>query len=125
MKKTMKVLPTLIVSRQLKTVFTLLLFSFSFLPFKQGNTQGFLKADGKVIKNEKGIEKQYAVEALFDMRNQTYALLQSNGEVLLMRVEDEKGEQYLVGLTDSEERDSILDAYQIAVEATPADEEFR
>ncbi|WP_176583180.1 DUF1292 domain-containing protein [Priestia megaterium] len=76
------------------------------------------------IENEKGLEKQYAVEALFDMRNQTYALLQSNGEVLLMRVEDEKGEQYLVGLTDSEERDSILDAYQIAVEATPADEEF-
>ncbi|MFE0563941.1 DUF1292 domain-containing protein [Priestia megaterium] len=77
------------------------------------------------IENEKGIEKQYAIEALFDMRNQTYALLQSNGEVLLMRVEDKKGEQYLVGLTDSEERDSILDAYQIAVEATPADEEFR
>ena len=70
------------------------------------------------IEDEKGIEKQYAVEALFDMRNQTYALLQSNGEALLMRVEDEKGEQYLVGLTDPEERDSILDAYQIAVEAT-------
>ena len=76
------------------------------------------------IEDENGIEKQYAVEALFDMRNQTYALLQSNGEALLMRVEDEKGEQYLVGLTDPEERDSILDAYQIAVEATPADEEF-
>ncbi|KJL03611.1 MULTISPECIES: DUF1292 domain-containing protein [Priestia] len=74
------------------------------------------------IEDEKGIEKQYAVEALFDMRNQTYALLQSNGEVLLMRIEDEKGEQYLVGLTDPEERDSILDAYQIAVEATPTDE---
>ncbi|MGF9889626.1 DUF1292 domain-containing protein [Priestia megaterium] len=77
------------------------------------------------IEDENGIEKQYAVEALFDMRSQTYALLQSNGEVLLMRVEDEKGEQYLVGLTDSEERDSILDAYQIAIEATPADEELR
>ncbi|MEJ9222518.1 MULTISPECIES: DUF1292 domain-containing protein [Priestia] len=76
------------------------------------------------IEDEKGIEKQYAVEALFDMRNQTYALLQSNGEALLMRVEDEKGEQYLVGLTDPEERDSILDAYQIAVEGTPADGEF-
>ncbi|MFL0570269.1 DUF1292 domain-containing protein [Priestia megaterium] len=76
------------------------------------------------IEDEKGIEKQYAVEALFDMRNQTYALLQSNGEALLMRVEDEKGEQYLVGLTDPEERDSILDAYQITVEATPADGEF-
>jgi uncharacterized protein YrzB (UPF0473 family) len=70
------------------------------------------------IEDEKGIEKQYAVEALFDMRNQTYALLQSNGEALLMRVENEKGEQYFIGLTDSEERDSILDAYQIAVEAT-------
>ena len=76
------------------------------------------------MEEEKGIEKQDAVEALFDMRNQTYALLQSNGEALLMRVEDEKGEQYLVGLTDPEERDSILDAYQIAVEATPADGEF-
>ncbi|MFE4122970.1 DUF1292 domain-containing protein [Priestia sp. YIM B13486] len=76
------------------------------------------------IEDENGIEKQYAVEALFDMRNQTYALLQSNGEALLMRVEDEKGEQYLVGLTNPEERDSILDAYQIAVEATPADGEF-
>jgi hypothetical protein len=77
------------------------------------------------IEDERGIEKQYVVEALFDMRNQTYALLQSNGEALLMRVEDDKGEQYLVGLTDPEERDSILDAYQIAVEATPADKEFR
>ncbi|WP_225049473.1 DUF1292 domain-containing protein [Priestia megaterium] len=76
------------------------------------------------IEDERGIEKQYAIEALFDMRNQTYALLQSNEEVLLMRIEDEKGEQYLVGLTDPEERDSILDAYQIAVEATPADGEF-
>ncbi|WP_427125996.1 DUF1292 domain-containing protein [Priestia megaterium] len=76
------------------------------------------ESDFITIEDENGIEKQYAVEALFDMRNQTYALLQSNGEALLMRVENEKGEQYLIGLTDSEERDSILDAYQIAVEAT-------
>ncbi|MCM3251618.1 MULTISPECIES: hypothetical protein [Priestia] len=40
----------------------------------------------------------------------------------LITIEDEKGEQYLVGLTDPEERDSILDAYQIAVEAMPTDE---
>jgi uncharacterized protein YrzB (UPF0473 family) len=79
------------------------------------------------IEDEKGIEKQYAVEALFNMRDRNYALLQSNEdeEALLMRVEDDDGEQYLVGLTDSEERESILDAYQIAVEATPADKEFR
>ncbi|MFQ6386524.1 hypothetical protein ACLNAR_01955 [Priestia aryabhattai] len=42
----------------------------------------------------------------------------------LITIEDEKGEQYLVGLTDPEERDPILGAYQIAVEATPADGEF-
>lgn len=40
----------------------------------------------------------------------------------LITIEDEKDAQYLVGLTDLEERDSILDAYQIAVEATPTDE---
>ncbi|WP_455920545.1 DUF1292 domain-containing protein [Priestia megaterium] len=78
--------------------------------------------DFVTIEDENGIEKQYAVEALFDMKEQTYALLQSNGETLLMRVEeDDNDEQYLVGLTNQQERESILDAYQIAVEAAPAE----
>jgi len=78
--------------------------------------------DFVTIEDENGIEKQYAVEALFDMKEQTYALLQSNGETLLMRVEeDNNDEQYLVGLTNPQERESILDAYQIAVEAAPAE----
>ncbi|MEK1833493.1 DUF1292 domain-containing protein [Priestia megaterium] len=78
--------------------------------------------DFVTIEDENGIEKQYAVEALFDMKEQTYALLQSNGETLLMRVEeDDNDEQYLVGLTNPQERESILDAYQIAVEAAPAE----
>jgi uncharacterized protein YrzB (UPF0473 family) len=78
--------------------------------------------DFVTIEDENGIEKQYAVEALFDMKEQTYALLQSNGETLLMRVEeDDNDEQYLVGLTNQQERESILDAYQIAVEAVPAE----
>jgi hypothetical protein len=55
------------------------------------------------------------------MEDQTYALLQSDGETLVMRVEDEGDDQYLVGLSDSKERESILDAYQIALEGTPAE----
>ncbi|WP_129710677.1 DUF1292 domain-containing protein [Priestia megaterium] len=81
--------------------------------------------DFVTIEDENGIEKQYAVEALFDMKEQTYALLQSNGETLLMRVEEgDNDEQYLVGLTNPQERESILDAYQIAVEAAPAEKKF-
>ncbi|WP_280169416.1 DUF1292 domain-containing protein [Priestia megaterium] len=81
-----------------------------------------VERDFVTIEDENGIEKQYAVEALFDMKEQTYALLQSNGETLLMRVEeDDNDEQYLVGLTNPQERESILDAYQIAIEAAPAE----
>jgi len=77
--------------------------------------------DFVTIEDEYGIEKQYAVEALFEMEGNSYALLRANGETILMRVEDDGDEQYLVGLSDPEERKSILDAYQIAVEAAPAD----
>lgn len=70
------------------------------------------------VKAEDGIEKHYTVEALFDMEDQTYALLESDDETVLMRVENENGEQYLVGLNNPEERNSILEAYQIAVEAS-------
>ncbi|HWO98366.1 MAG TPA: DUF1292 domain-containing protein [Bacillus sp. (in: firmicutes)] len=77
--------------------------------------------DFVTIEDEHGIEKQYAIEALFDMEGNSYALLKADDETLLMRVEDDGDEQYLVGLSDPEERESILDAYQIAVEAAPAD----
>jgi hypothetical protein len=77
--------------------------------------------DFVTIEDEYGIEKQYAVEALFEMEGNSYALLRANDETILMRVEDDGDEQYLVGLSDPEERESILDAYQIAVEAAPAD----
>ncbi len=79
------------------------------------------KRDFVTIEDEQGIEKQYAVEALFEMEGNSYALLRAHGETILMRVKDDGDEQYLVGLSDPEERESILDAYQIAVEAAPAD----
>lgn len=79
------------------------------------------KRDFITIEDENGIEKQYAVEALFEMKGSSYALLRASGETLLMRVEDENDEQYLIGLSNLEEKESILDAYQIAVEAAPAE----
>ncbi|WP_047153177.1 DUF1292 domain-containing protein [Aneurinibacillus tyrosinisolvens] len=77
--------------------------------------------DYVTVEDRDGKEKQYAIEALFDMEEQSYALLSSEEETILMRVEGEEENQYLVGITDEIERDSILNAYQIAVEAAPAE----
>jgi hypothetical protein len=72
--------------------------------------------DQITVEDEHGQQLNFSVEALFDMKDHSYALLTSNEETLLMRVE-----QYLVGISDPNERDSILQAYEIAVEANPAD----
>lgn len=77
--------------------------------------------DHITVEDENGQEREYAVEALFDMGDQSYALLKAMDETILMRIEDEGDQQYLVGVTDPSERDSILDAYQIAVNEAPAD----
>ncbi|WP_332697519.1 DUF1292 domain-containing protein [Halalkalibacter lacteus] len=77
--------------------------------------------DQITVEDEQGQERDYSVEALFEMKNHSYALLTSNEETILMRVEDNDDEQYLVGISDPNERDSILHAYEIAVEANPAD----
>ncbi|KHF39898.1 DUF1292 domain-containing protein [Halalkalibacter okhensis] len=78
--------------------------------------------DQITIEDENGHMKNYSVEALFDMEDHSYALLSSAEETILMRVEDEEDEQYLVGITDPKERNSILEAYEIAVEANPAED---
>lgn len=77
--------------------------------------------DKITIENERGEQLQYTIEALFDMEQQSYALLHSEEDLLLMRIEEEDGEQYLVGIDDPEEAQSVMEAYQIAVEAAPAD----
>ncbi|WP_078549360.1 DUF1292 domain-containing protein [Litchfieldia alkalitelluris] len=77
--------------------------------------------DTVTIEDENGVEREYMIEALFDMENDAYALLRDGEETILMRIEDEEDEQYLVGIDDPEEKNSILDAYQIAVEAAPAE----
>lgn len=73
------------------------------------------------VEDDQGNLLSYEVEALFEMRGESYALLRSNEETVLMRVEEDGKEQYLVGLSDEADKDAILDAYQVAVDAAPAD----
>ncbi|TYR80317.1 DUF1292 domain-containing protein [Priestia megaterium] len=75
--------------------------------------------DYVTIEDEKGNRKDFAVEALFDMEDESYALLAAENETIVMKVEEEEGNQYLVGISDPLKSQSILDAYQIAVEHAP------
>lgn len=74
------------------------------------------------VKDDKGNQKQYEVEALFEMNGESYALLRDHEETVLMRVEEETGQQVLIGLDHEFEKSNLLDAYQIAVDAAPAEE---
>lgn len=80
---------------------------------------GIVENDDRItIEDEQGNKKEYAVEALFDMNEEFYALLTSDEDRVLMRVVDgDEENQYLVGIDDPEEAASVLDAYQIALEA--------
>lgn len=72
------------------------------------------------IEDESGEQLSFEVEAMFDMEGKSYALLRSGDQTVLMEVkEDEKG-QHLVQISDQSEKESLLDAYQVAVEASPA-----
>ncbi|WP_053363220.1 DUF1292 domain-containing protein [Bacillus sp. FJAT-27251] len=73
------------------------------------------------VENELGQQISYEVEALFEMNGESYALLRSNEETILMRVEEDNKGQHLVGLSDDSEKEAILDAYEIAVDAAPAE----
>ncbi len=78
--------------------------------------------DQVIVEDEAGHQHEYNVEALFDMEEHTYALLKREEDLVLMRVEGDEEDQYLVGIKDPEEAESILNAYQIAVEAAPAED---
>jgi uncharacterized protein YrzB (UPF0473 family) len=76
------------------------------------------------VEGEDGVEKQFSIEGLFDMEEQTYALLKSAedaNETIVMQVENKEDEQYLVGINDPDKTEMILDAYEIAVGANPAE----
>jgi hypothetical protein len=74
-----------------------------------------------VVRDAQGQEREFGVEALLEMNDQNYVLLVNGEDTLLMLVEGEGEQQELVGIPESYVLDSLLDAYQIAVEAAPAE----
>jgi hypothetical protein len=80
--------------------------------------------DKIVVKDENGEEKEFSIEALFDMKEKTFALLRSEQDqnnTFVMQVENTDDGQFLTGINDPSERDMVLDAYEIAVDANPAE----
>ncbi|HEU4963682.1 MAG TPA: DUF1292 domain-containing protein [Bacilli bacterium] len=79
--------------------------------------------DRIVVQDEQGQQREFGLEGLFEMDDQSYALLMAeDDEPLLMKVEGEGDDQELVGIQDPDVLQSLLDAYQIAVDAAPAEE---
>lgn len=74
------------------------------------------------VTDDRGGQRQFEVEALFDMNGESYAMLRDEEGTVLMKVEEQGGEQYLVGLDSDIEKSQLLDAYQIAVDAAPAED---
>lgn len=73
--------------------------------------------DEITIEDDEGVRKEYHVDALFDMADDSYALLSAEDETILMRIEENEEDQHLVGVTNPEEKASILSAYALAIEA--------
>ncbi len=52
----------------------------------------------------------------------SFAMLRGDEDTVIMKVEEQDGEQFLVGLDSEAELSQLLDAYQIAVDAAPAED---
>jgi uncharacterized protein YrzB (UPF0473 family) len=78
----------------------------------------FRERDYITIEDKDGNKREFSVEGIIHQGEKTYALLKGDTDTVLMKVEDEGDEQYLVGIEDKEEVDTILSAYEIAVEGT-------
>ncbi|KEO84604.1 hypothetical protein EL26_03550 [Tumebacillus flagellatus] len=76
-----------------------------------------------VVQDPQGQQREFGVEALLEMNDQSYVLLVNEDDTLLMKVEGEGEHQELVGIPEPYVLESLLDAYSIAVEAAPAEGE--
>ena len=84
----------------------------------------FDQRDYITVEDDEGLEKQFAVEALFNMENKNYAFLRSvinKNDLYVMQVEDDEDGQVLIKIKDQQKREMVLDAYQIAVQCNPAE----
>ncbi|HZH61939.1 MAG TPA: DUF1292 domain-containing protein [Metabacillus sp.] len=76
------------------------------------------------VQDENGEEKQLSVEALLAIDSETFALLTSKeklNDTYIMQVKNEEDGQYLIGIDDPTITSMVLDAYEIAINANPAD----
>ena len=75
------------------------------------------------IEDGNGDQLSFEVEAMFDMEGKAYALLRSGDQTALMEAKEDASGQHLVQIqiTNQSEKESLLDAYQVAVEASPAE----
>lgn len=76
------------------------------------------------ISDEEGNEKVFEVDAMFHMGDHTYAMITSGDETLVMKLEEEDGEQSLVSPSE-EEMENLMDAYNIAIEADDDDDRIK
>lgn len=74
------------------------------------------------VTDDRGMERKFEVEALFEMNGESYAMLRDEEGTVLMKVEEQGADQFLVGLESDIEKSQLLDAYQIAVDAAPAED---
>ncbi|WNF21073.1 DUF1292 domain-containing protein [Mesobacillus jeotgali] len=74
------------------------------------------------VTDDTGKERKFEVEALFEMNGESYAMLRNEDGTVLMKVEEQGEDQFLVGLESETEKSQLLDAYQIAVDAAPAED---
>lgn len=74
------------------------------------------------VTDDMGKEREFEVEALFEMNGESYAMLRNEDGTVLMKVEEQGDDQFLVGLESDAEKSQLLDAYQIAVDAAPAED---
>lgn len=78
--------------------------------------------DSVTIIDDEGEETEFFIEALFDVDDESFALIRKeDNSMFLTKIEEDQGEQYLVPVSDPNKSSNILDAYQIAVEENPAE----
>ncbi|MFD2169629.1 DUF1292 domain-containing protein [Tumebacillus lipolyticus] len=82
-----------------------------------------MSRDRIVVEDDQGQKREFSIEGMFEMNDRNYVLLMNEEDSVLMQIVGEGDSQELLGLDDRAEAQSLLDAYQIAVDAAPAEGE--
>lgn len=62
-------------------------------------------------------ESNFVVKALFDVAEESYALIRNDDGIILMKIEEDEDGQYLLPVDSHEISEALLDAYEIAVQS--------